>query len=263
MKHKIIFPYFSPNFIKGSTDWYFHFHIDVPKEERYKLFEIVFFLEKLGFVCAIDSVRISIGGPQRLELPGMYDLHNVPGDKLGGETLGAFSSTVVLGRTKFIHAIKSIIPQLANISGGIIEAEQPVGLCNNNGWELLVKYSEYILPIESDEIGIVVEKSMRLETHHWFSIPKVGYPLVNLQKLNTFLFDRGVTNTGGLFILDGKTDWGYASNSFSDDNSFIQRIQDEHGAYYSFLVQNNLPTNTLESLVENIVLVAKTESFRI
>lgn len=256
---QITAPYRSSGFIKGSTDSRPHWHLDVPKEEKLKLIEIIHDLERIGFKCAIDQVLISIGGPQRKDIPWMYDLHNVPGDIEGGETLGAFSSMVIKNIDEFISVIKSITPKLTKIKGGIIEAEQPVGLYNKNGWKLLLPQSDYIRPIKLDKIGLIVEPSMRFETHHWFSVPKNGSPPVDLHQLNRFLMDNGVKTIGGLFILDGETTWGYASNSFSNDEDFRQRIEKEQYIYQLFLEQKKLQCEDLESLVESIIFVGKTD----
>lgn len=231
--------YRSLGFLKGSTDHRAHFHIDLPEKEIPKLFKIIKKLENLGFKSSIDQVLVSIGGPQRLEIVWMYDLHNVPGDTDGGETFGAFSSTVIESVDELVFAIRSITPELLKIKAGIIEAEHPVGLYNKNGWELIVPNSDYMQPVKPGKIGLAVKKSMRFETHHWASVPK-DLPLIDLRKLNEFLAKRKV-KIGGLFIMDGVTSWGYASNSFSDDEDFQKRIEIEYDVWRSFFIQENLP----------------------
>jgi len=247
----------SPAFISGLTDRKPHFHIDLPREEVPKLFIIVNILEKLGFECAIDQVLLSIGGPQRKVIPWMYDLHNVPGDTEGEETLGAFSSTVIESIDDLLFAIECITPELLTIKGGIVEAEQPVVLYRKNGWDLLIPKSEYMRPIRQEEINLTVKTSMKFETHHWVSIPK-NLPRIDLKKLNKFLTENGL-EIGGLFIMDDGASWGYASNSFSNDENFRKRIEWEHEAWRSFFMREGLPLDDVESLVEAIIFVGKTD----
>jgi hypothetical protein len=246
-------PYRSPTFISGSSDTDLHGHVDAPavKNAEEKVLRMVQFQERLGNPGAIDYVYKSIAGPQRVQFPEVYKEHTPPSD-----ALDFFSTTILKDRKAVIEFINYLGAVLSCTHGAIFEIEQPLGLLTaNEGWKLFLADSDYITPIQQNEVSVSSRPTIRFETHHWFSIPKDGPPALSLEKLNAYL-EKEKIPTGGLFILEGEDFWGYASNSFSHSVLFKPRIEREHALYQKFLQQEGIIAN-LESLVEQILFIGK------
>ena len=228
-----------------------HIHIDGSQKESL----IIRLLKKLAEKqCAskINYVQGFIAGPQRRELPEVYESHTPAIE--GKEALDFFSTTMVVTRFKAISTVNYLVSQLKEIVGTIIEVEQVVGMMNDEGYKELPP-NEFYVNIDSSDVAMFPQPSLFYEIHHGFDLPRTEELPISLPKLLEFCVANDIA-IGGWFVFDKGDKWAYRSNSFSDDPNVGEQVQREYGILQKFLEDSKL-SFTLRTMLERILGIWK------
>lgn len=177
-----------------------HVHIDGAQDENLIL-SVVKNLEGKGNPGKLNYVYDSIVGPQRKELPEIYESHTPV--LLGKEALDFFSTNLVKSREDGIEIINSLFPILQSTPGLIVEMEQVVGWYREIWGDFSAEelsLPKYIPLIKSSDVLFAPKPTLSYEIHHGFEELKNGPPSIGLKDLLQFCEENKIM-IGGWFTF--------------------------------------------------------------
>jgi hypothetical protein len=182
-----------------------------------------------GIAVKLTKIRKSLAGPQRATHPETYSVHT-PSHQ-GEETFDCFATIELRDRTDATMRLRRHLPSLLESEGTVVEVERVVAVTEGEGaWQSVVELEN---PITLEEVGLARSRSLPIEIHHGFDLPKLTETM-SIDEVLDGVSKLGIS-VGGWFVFDKPDYLCYRSNAFTARPNYLAKAVRQHELVTGFL----------------------------